>query len=101
MSFRFTIRELVLLTAFVAMGMGWWLDHRRKLPMALLDALQFRGDRAVADVRAVKDKDRIRVFVMHGDGRGDDGKLLGTYPGGYTTLYLSRQGEVVQTIGRE
>ena len=26
--FRFTIRELVLLTLVVALGMGWWLDHR-------------------------------------------------------------------------
>ncbi len=26
--FRFTIRELVLLTLGVAMGVGWWLDHR-------------------------------------------------------------------------
>jgi len=26
--FRFTIRELVLLTLVVAMGVGWWLDRR-------------------------------------------------------------------------
>jgi len=26
--FRFTIRELVLLTLVVALGVGWWLDHR-------------------------------------------------------------------------
>ena len=25
--FRFTIRELVLLTLVAAMGVGWWLDH--------------------------------------------------------------------------
>jgi uncharacterized protein (DUF3820 family) len=25
--FRFTIRELVLLTLVVAMGVGWWLDR--------------------------------------------------------------------------
>jgi len=27
--FRFTIRELVLLTLVVALGVGWWADHRR------------------------------------------------------------------------
>ena len=27
--FRFTIRELVLLTIIVAMGVGWWLDSSR------------------------------------------------------------------------
>jgi hypothetical protein len=27
--FRFTIRELVLLTLVVAMGVGWWLDRSR------------------------------------------------------------------------
>ncbi|MCI0359615.1 MAG: hypothetical protein L0211_14155 [Planctomycetaceae bacterium] len=26
--FRFSIRELVLLTLVVAMGVGWWLHHR-------------------------------------------------------------------------
>src|SRR5688572_13772409 len=26
--FRFTIRELVLLTLVVAMGVGWWIDRR-------------------------------------------------------------------------
>jgi lipopolysaccharide biosynthesis regulator YciM len=27
--FRFTIRELVLLTLVVAMGVGWWLTHQQ------------------------------------------------------------------------
>jgi hypothetical protein len=26
--FRFTIREMVLLTIIVAIGVGWWLDRR-------------------------------------------------------------------------
>jgi len=28
--FRFTIRELVLLTVVVAMGVGWWLEFSAK-----------------------------------------------------------------------
>ena len=28
--FRFTIRELVLLTLVVAMGVGWWVDRARR-----------------------------------------------------------------------
>ena len=27
--FRFTIRELALLTTVVGLGTGWWLDHTR------------------------------------------------------------------------
>jgi hypothetical protein len=27
--FRFTIRELVLLTLVAAIGVGWWLDRQR------------------------------------------------------------------------
>jgi hypothetical protein len=27
--FRFTIRELVLLTLVVALGVGWWIDRSR------------------------------------------------------------------------
>jgi len=29
MRFRFTIRDLLWLTLVVALGLGWWLDHRR------------------------------------------------------------------------
>ena len=28
MRFRFTIRDLLWLTLAVAMGLGWWVDHR-------------------------------------------------------------------------
>jgi hypothetical protein len=28
--FRFTIRELVLVTITVAMGVGWWLDRNQQ-----------------------------------------------------------------------
>jgi hypothetical protein len=29
MRFRFTIRDLLLLTVVVALSVGWWLDHRK------------------------------------------------------------------------
>ena len=29
MRFRFTIRDLLWLTAVVAMGVAWWIDHRK------------------------------------------------------------------------
>ena len=28
--FRFTIRELVLITLVVALGVGWWMEHRKR-----------------------------------------------------------------------
>jgi hypothetical protein len=43
--FRFSIRELVLLTLLIAMGFGWWLD-RRALSLALAEyarELAYRG----------------------------------------------------------
>jgi len=27
--FRFTIRDMLWLTVVVALGVGWWVDHRR------------------------------------------------------------------------
>jgi hypothetical protein len=27
--FRFTIRDVLWLTVVVALGIGWWIDHRR------------------------------------------------------------------------
>ena len=44
--FRFTIRELVLLTLVVAMGVGWWLDHSALSRRA--DLWEYRAG-AVAD----------------------------------------------------
>jgi hypothetical protein len=32
MRFRFTIRDLLLLTMIVALAVGWWLDHRSTAP---------------------------------------------------------------------
>jgi hypothetical protein len=29
MKLRFTLRELILFTAIVAIALGWWIDHRR------------------------------------------------------------------------
>jgi hypothetical protein len=43
--FRFTIRELVLLTLTVAMGVGWWMDRQRRTPS---EAWEYRAN-ALAD----------------------------------------------------
>jgi len=49
MMFRFTIRDVLWLTALVAMGAGWWVDRvvsRDKLPIVrshLIDALGHEG----------------------------------------------------------
>jgi len=31
--FRFSIRDVLWLTALAALGVGWWLDHRRLAPI--------------------------------------------------------------------
>lgn len=50
--FRFTIRELVLLTLVVAMGVGWWLERAKARQLEsqvwfLSRAIEFEGYRAV------------------------------------------------------
>ena len=54
--FRFSIRELMLVTLVVAMGVGWWLDHRciaarekhwRREAVDLAEQLQNSGESAV------------------------------------------------------
>jgi hypothetical protein len=40
--FRFTIRELVLLTIIVAMGLAWWLDHRQASITRERDSAHYR-----------------------------------------------------------
>jgi hypothetical protein len=44
--FRFTIRELLLLTGIIAMGAGWWVDRRNAADdRAFRDSLvEIKGD---------------------------------------------------------
>ena len=39
--FRFSIRELMLVTLVAAMGVGWWL-HYRSMSLAMADAKKWR-----------------------------------------------------------
>jgi hypothetical protein len=52
--FRFTIRDMLLITLVAALGLGWWIDHenlvrslesshRRGLTEALSDVLRNQG----------------------------------------------------------
>jgi hypothetical protein len=50
--FRFTIRELVLLTLVAAMGVGWWLDHARAEKASA--AMERRMDRQAAQISALR-----------------------------------------------
>jgi hypothetical protein len=44
--FRFTIRDVLWLTVVVAMGVGWWIDHRNssKEIVRLDGIIQFQTD---------------------------------------------------------
>jgi len=46
MRLRFTIRDLLWLTALIALAIGWWLDHRQ-----LADALKCGFEVKVTEVR--------------------------------------------------
>jgi hypothetical protein len=54
--FRFTIRELVLLTLVVAMGVAWWLDRRNVAgQLKRLAAYEQAGEKErQANVRATR-----------------------------------------------
>ncbi len=49
--FRFTIRELILLTTVAALGIAWWIDHERLYVQATTphEVWQHRAE-AAADV---------------------------------------------------
>jgi hypothetical protein len=65
--FRFTIRELALLTIIVAMGVGWWVDHRQQgdyrtisrwQNRVLVEELEFRSKGKVE-----VDADQIKIHL--------------------------------------
>lgn len=64
--FRFSIRELMLVTLVVAMGAGWWLDRRsnahwRSRAGALEFFVREKGYRVMWDAKEPK----VRIFDGH------------------------------------
>jgi hypothetical protein len=59
--FRFTIRELLLLTVIAALSIAWWLEHRTR--SRLSDELKSRNDK-LAVLRADLDKGPANFFNM-------------------------------------
>jgi hypothetical protein len=82
--FRFTIRELVLLTIIVAMGVGWWVEHRAKgkfiadrnswihfaciLQLVLEDEGWTVDWDQASDLVEVVDEDELKPYRVHPDG---------------------------------
>jgi hypothetical protein len=61
--FRFTIRELVLLTLVVALSVGWWIDHFRSsdaIARLKIDNDKQRADAESAQLRA---EEALRVLT--------------------------------------
>jgi len=63
--FRFTIRELVLLTLVVAMGVGWWIDRRRlAAPLTKLAEYQVAEKRELKRQQAEKKLKDLEMQIL-------------------------------------
>jgi hypothetical protein len=51
--FRFSIRDLLLLTVIAALAVGWWLDHRRITRNAALESMISRDATIVSLQREI------------------------------------------------
>ena len=60
MRFRFTIRDLLWLTALLAMGIGWWVDHREQADRYRQLATMSNVPATLVDVELAKDNDIAR-----------------------------------------
>jgi len=59
--FRFTIRELVLATALVALAVGWWLD-RTRLARLSVQAIPPAREERFELIETGKDRDKLYLF---------------------------------------
>ena len=79
--FRFTIRDVLWLTVVVALGVGWWIEHRRTAGNSATEverqAWQF------ATVAAILEKQN-GITVS-----GDAGGVLVRYPNGDASYYVT------------
>jgi hypothetical protein len=78
--FRFSIRELMLVTMIVALVLGWWVDRQSYIQLGL--GLERDRERAIWDAEALKDhleqvgasvkrhENSLRTQIDFSDGRG-------------------------------
>jgi hypothetical protein len=59
--FRFTIRELVLVTLVAAMGVAWWLD-RTRLVVSFAEVEQLKADNQLLKAKASLVAERMKFF---------------------------------------
>ena len=62
--FRFTIRDVLWLTAVAAIALGWWLDHRRLSMLA--DQMRSFESLSIALTEELKSKNpaaRLRIEI--------------------------------------
>ncbi len=88
--FRFTIRELVLVTLIVATGLGWWLDRKNLVRVREFKA-QFWKRCAIA-FQGQLERDGYAVDVGHERG------IAITTPTGWQTLRTGETGRSVLKI---
>ena len=62
---KFSVRDWFWLTLVVAMGVGWWLDHRRDVSQQhrLVGQLQDHDKRLVYNARLLNEVNRLRSEV--------------------------------------
>jgi hypothetical protein len=94
---RFTVRDLLWLMVALGMGLGWYDCHRTHAKkLGLAQALSFSRDGYLEhDVRTEQVGTNRRVRVIHGERRGDDGKLLDVNPLATHTYTLNYLGDLV------
>ena len=68
--FRFTIRDLILLTAIAAIGIGWWLDRRALMARYSSDMQQLGATLKSTRARLAEAEDLLEYEgVVFGDGQ--------------------------------
>ena len=79
--FRFTIRDVLWLTVVVALGLGWWIEHRVAQQVrdndwnlkSLVNLIEERGYAVTIDGNGVylqSEHDNLRGTWRHRDGGG-------------------------------
>jgi hypothetical protein len=66
MRFRFTIRDLLWLTAVIGLSLGWWLDHS-DLKWTMAKDRDFEAKCKAKAQEAERSRDSWKSIAAHGD----------------------------------
>jgi hypothetical protein len=96
---KFTLRDLFWLIALVAMGLGWWVEHRRTSLQRTCDKAEI--ERLISESQKISDYKEVLDFLQYIRAGEHDGHWTFTTDVGEHRINVTTDGALTKSQPRE